>query len=448
MKNNWKFSENQINIDNLETLAEVDVLVVGAGPAGVAAATVCAENGLSTVVIEKYGFCGGSAVAGMSATVCGMYLTCEDNSGKTPPNQIVHGFAERFRAKMEKNGGLYDPQVYGNTYVIPHEARIWKNTADEFLTEAGVKVLYHTTAIQAIKDGEILTGVVVFSGLGMGKIMAKRIIDSSGDGIVATMAGADFTCGHDGNVQNPTIIFKLSGVDREKFWNYYGTDTICHDEFSEKLYAYEKEKNVSLPRKKIWVFQTIHDDELFINGTAVNHQSEKLNMIDPEHFTYSEIEARKQLMSYANFFKDCIPGCENSYVGETACEVGVRQTRSIKCKYTLTNEDVEMCRKFPDGIVKSSWPIELHKGEFPKLHWLTNDYYEVPFDTLKPTGLDNILVAGRCLSAEHEALASARVTAQCFEYGHAAAVATVLSLKEGIKTSEVDGVKVREIMKV
>lgn len=446
MTGNWYLQSDAVDYSRLPTLADVDVLIVGGGPAGVAAATTAGEAGLATLLIEKYGFCGGSAVAGMSATFCGVYLANQDNSGSITPQQIVFGFTERFRKKLLEYGGLTTPQIYGNTYVDVHEARVWKSVADEFLSESHVKILYHSTVIGVVKEDNQVCGAVVNSGLGMGVIRAKRIIDCSGDGIVAAMAGANFFCGVNGTVQNPTIIFKLSNVDSDKFWNYYGLDTICHDEFSDLLRREEKEKRLDLPRKKIWVFRGVNKPEIIVNATAIHHPSEKLNMSNPEHFTYAEIAARKQMIDYAQFFRENIPGCEDSFIGETACEVGVRQTRSIEAVYTLKNSDVESCRKFDDGIVKSAWPIELHKGEAPKLHWLINSYYEIPFRTLQPKGIENLLIAGRCLSAEHEALASARVTAQCFEYGRAAAIGVLLSLEQGCNTSEVDGRQVRELM--
>ncbi|HLU44243.1 MAG TPA: FAD-dependent oxidoreductase, partial [Natronosporangium sp.] len=153
-----------------------------------------------------------------------------------------------------------------------------------------------------------------------------------------------------------------------------------------------------------------------------------------------------QVREYARFLAEYVPGCENSYVVDTGVEAGIRQTRSIVGIQTLTNDDVVTARKRSDGIVRVPWPIELHSGERPKLHWILDDYYEVPYGTLVPETGENIIVAGRCLSAEHEALASARVTAQCFEYGHAAAVATALSLKNGTPLRDIPGETVRAAM--
>lgn len=443
--NNWKLQAGTVNPDGIPVLDEMDVLVVGGGPAGVAAAVTAGEAGLRTLLIERYGFCGGSAVAGMSATICGLYLTKEKDR-ISEPEQIVFGFTDRFKKQLLANSGLTAPQLYGNTYVDTHEARIWKTTADRFLEDAGVKLLYHCSVIDVICEGKTVRGVVVSGGMGLGVIYARRIIDASGDGMIAALAGAKVNFGAGGTVQNPTVIFKMSHVDTEQFWDYYGADTICHDDFSDRLRDAEKSYEVPFPRKKIWVFRGVNPTEIIVNATAIHHPSEKLVMTNPEHFTYAEIASRKQMEDYARFFREHIPGCRDAFIGEAACEVGVRQTRSILGKYTLTNEDVECCRKFEDGIVKSSWPIELHKGEAPKLHWLYGDYYEIPFRTLVPQGIENVLVAGRCLSAEHEALASARVTAQCFEYGRGAAIGAALSIESGCTVSRIDGREVRERM--
>jgi hypothetical protein len=140
------------------------------------------------------------------------------------------------------------------------------------------------------------------------------------------------------------------------------------------------------------------------------------------------------------------PGCENAFVVDTGVEAGIRQTRTIAGIERLTNDDVLAARKRDDGICRVPWPIELHAGDRPKLTWLLDDYYEVPYGTLVPDRGEHIIVAGRCLSAEHEALASARVTAQCFEYGHAAAMATVLSLDGDIPYRELPGGEVRAAM--
>jgi hypothetical protein len=203
-----------------------------------------------------------------------------------------------------------------------------------------------------------------------------------------------------------------------------------------------------LPRSKIWVFGTTRPGELLVNATRlVGRDGRMLNVIDPEDFTEAEILGRRQVREYARFLRREVPGCGDAFVVDTGVEAGIRQTRSIVAAETLTNHDVVSCRKRPDGVVRSPWPIELHAGDRPKLHWLLDDFYEVPYLSLVPRVGENVIVAGRCLGAEHEALASARVTAQCFEYGHAAAAATLLSMRSGLPYRAVDGADVRAVMR-
>lgn len=139
-------------------------------------------------------------------------------------------------------------------------------------------------------------------------------------------------------------------------------------------------------------------------------------------------------------------GCEQSYVNDTGVEVGVRQTRTIIGAERLNNQDVVARRKRKDGIARCPWPIELHSGDKPKLEWLLDDYYEIPYGALLPAQGENILVAGRCLAAEHEALASARVTAQCFQYGQAAGMAAALAIKINQPLRALPGEEIRALL--
>ena len=441
----WKVENRFDHLPDLPVLTSVDVLVVGGGSAGVAAATVCGRHGLSTVLVEKYGFCGGAAVAGLSGTICGMYMASD--RADREPEQVVFGFTEEFRNRLRERGGVTDPQIYGKTYTVTHDPLIWREVADECLMEAGVEVLFHTAVTGVIMDGEQYKGVVVQSNAGQSVILAKRIIDASGDAAVVSRAGGEYFFGDNGVIQNPTMFFRLGNVSMDSYLAFFGEDTICPPKVTEKILELNASGEYQMPRHKIWIFPTSRPNELMVNATRLAGQDGRvLNVIDPVDFTEAEVFGRKQVREYARFLKAHVPGCENSYVVDTGVEVGIRQTRSIEGMEKLTNDDVVNCRKRPDGIVRTPWPIELHSGTKPKLHWLLDDWYEVPYGALIPAKGDNIIVAGRCLSAEHEALASARVTAQTFEYGHAAGQAVALSLKGGKSLRDIQGEDVRAQM--
>lgn len=434
-----------ISVDRRQPLAmQADVLVVGGGAAGVAAAVTAARQGLKVTLLERYGFCGGGAVAGLSGTICGMY-EASDNSD-APPNQIVHGFLDEFANRMSERGGLTPPVRYGKTFTRVHDPLVWRETADAMLREAGVQVLLHTTVTDAlVEGGEKIDGIVAYTKQGPLSVRAKVTIDASGDADVVAMAGLPTFMGQDGKVQNPTMIFRLGGVDTEAFLAAYGPDSIMGREVTDLILRLHNSHEYRLPRAKIFLFPTPRPNELLCNCTRIiGRDGRELNPLLIEDFTEAEIEGRMQVREYARFFKDRLTGCRESFVNDTGVQVGVRQTRQVQGRAKLRNEDVTRGAKFTDGIARSPWPIELHSGDKPRLVWLTNDYYEIPLGCFVPERGEGLFAAGRCLSAEHEAMASARVTAQCFSYGHAIGHAAAIAVKEGIAPRQVAAAEVRE----
>lgn len=438
MTNEMTRSDQRVPL-NLDT----DLLVVGGGAAGVAAAVTAARQGLKVTMVERYGFCGGGAVAGLSGTICGMY-EASDNPGASP-KQVVHGFLDEFVSVMTERGGLTPPVRYGKTFTRVHDPLVWRETADQMLRAAGVNVLLHTTVTDAlVEGGEKIDGITAYTKQGRLSVRAKLTIDASGDADVAAMAGLPTFMGQDGKVQNPTMIFRIGGVDTERFMSTYGPDSIMSTEITELILRLHNAHEFKLPRAKIFLFPTPRPNELLCNCTRIiGRDGRELNPLLVEDITEAEIEGRAQVREYARFFKTYIAGCEDSYVNDTGVQVGVRQSRQIVGRTMLRNEDVTSGRKFSDGIARSPWPIELHSGNKPRLVWLIDDFYEVPLDCFVPQRGEGLLAAGRCLSAEHEAMASARVTAQCFSYGHAVGLAAVIAVKERISPRAVDASQVR-----
>ena len=425
---------------------DFDVVVVGGGAAGVAAATVAARNDLRVALVERHGFCGGGAVAGHSGTVCGLYEASESLPNR--PVQAVWGFAEEFVNALDARGGLGDPVRYGKTFTRVHDPIMWRETADDMLARHNVTVLFHSVATRVLTDGgERVEGVDLWTKQGPVRLKAPITIDASGDADLTAMAGFPSVIGDNGRVQNPTMIFRLMGVDVARFRAAHGDDTIMPPEVSAMIAEANKGNDYKLPRAKIWMFETTRPNELLCNCTRIiGADGRELNPLYWRDFSEAEIEGRKQAREYARFFRDRLPGCENSFVNDMAVQVGVRQTRQIAGVARLRNSDVVEGSKFADGIARSPWPIELHAGTKPRVEWLLNDVYEVPYDCFVPERGEGLLAVGRCLSAEHEAVASARVTAQCFGYGHAIGHAATIAVRDGVAPRDIRGRDLRVIL--
>lgn len=428
------------------TRIDTDVLVVGGGAAGVAAAVTAARQGLDVTLVERYGFCGGGAVAGLSGTVCGLYEATDERSAR--PNQMVFGFADEFCVRLETLGGLGEPVPYGKTWTRVHDPLVWREAADGFLKETGVRVIYHAVAVGAHVDGgEAIEGLDLWTKEGPIDARAGIVIDASGDADVVAMAGLPSFVGDNGRVQNPTMIFRLLGVDTERFVAVYGQDTIMPEAITNLIKAKHNAGDYALPRAKIWLFTTTRPGELLCNCTRIiGPDGRELNTLFWRDFTDAEMEGRSQVREYARFFRDNLAGCENAFVNDTGVQVGVRQTRQIQGASKLMNADVISGAKFADGIARSPWPIELHAGQKPKVEWLLNDVYEVPYGCFVPERGEGLLAAGRCLSAEHEAVASARVTAQCFSYGHAIGHAAAIAVRERVAPRAIAGSDLRAVL--
>lgn len=398
----------------VEVRGEYDVVVVGGGPAGVAASIAAAREGAHTLLIERYGFLGGMGTAGMVGSFCGFYTTGPEKK------MIVQGIAGSMLERLKERGGVSEK---GISKVDPRIAALRFNpdalkvVAEQLTAEAGVEMLFHTLVADVIWEikGSRLSGVIVENKWGRSALMAKMIVDASGDGDVAWRAGVPYEYGDGkGGAQALTTIFRLINVDQEQMRE------LTMPRVKEIL---GKAKETG--RYSFYRVDGILNPALPAGMVTVNISSiPDLCGIDPRDLTRAEIEGRRQAYEYVRAFRDALPGFERAEIAALAPQVGIRETRRILGEYILTEEDVLKGKKPHDGIALGAWPVEIHDPVTRGVKWGflegEDDYYSIPLGCMIAQKTENLLVAGRCISATHVAQASTRVIAQSFALGEAA----------------------------
>lgn len=404
---------------------DIDVLVVGGGPSGIAAAISAARLGARVALVERYGFLGGTMTAVTLGSICGLYAVSDD--AVVP---VVRGFAEEFFDRMRKANGAGLPKRWLKTASLPYDPFILKIVADEMIQESGVDVAFHTLATDVVMEGERIVGVVTEGPGGRLTRHAGVVIDASGDADVAALAGAPFE--HDlGNSQAPTMMVRFGGVD---------TDLAMRLDREDLRSCLERavQAGFDLPRTAGGMFSE-RPGIVHLNVSRVLIDDRAPNPFDVHELTQAEMMGRRQVQLYAQAFRKFVPGFENCYVLDTGAEIGVRESRRIVGRQRLEADDVLNEGRFENAIACCAWPLEEHGGG-RATKWVflkPGTYYQIPFGVLVPKTIEGLLVAGRCVSTSHDAQASLRVAGPCMALGQAAGVAAALSLRGNTQPSSV-----------
>ncbi|WP_390936002.1 FAD-dependent oxidoreductase [Parapedobacter soli] len=417
---------------------------MGGGPSGIMAAQAAAESGMSVILIEGKSFLGGNLTIGLPI------LNFHGQKG----NQIIKGLPAKFVDRLANMGGASAiqrcPLHMSITFIEPEEAKL---AAINVMRENNVSVLLNTFCVDTIVEGTDLKGVIIENKGGRSAVLAKVVIDCSGDGDIAFRAGARFEKGNSKGLMQPaTLEFCLKNVDIDKLrysvYTYpetYDTTVIPAEYYRENRYfilvglqeqmRQAKRDGLELPVDTTVIVTGLGEDEIWVNMTRVLGT----DGTDAASVTNAEFEARKQIDHLLKYFRGYVPGFENCYVSRTAPFIGIRETRRIVGKYTLQREDILSRRQFEDGVAVVSYPLDIHQpdGNGFSLEW-SGDCYDIPYGSLVPEKINNLLMAGRCISASHEAMASSRVMGPCMAMGEAAGRAAYLAVKHGITPAEVD----------
>ncbi len=388
-----------------------DILVAGGGVSGTAAALAAARGGADTVLIEKENVLGGAGYFGLSHFICGLYL----NGDTLPAETLNHGIVREIVALLGDMSPHRTIKKIGQVYVLPYSREDLRTVFSSLCRkEPKLSIHYNTEAISVEKKNGMIIKVIVDHSGSLRDILPKAVIDCSGNGDISAMAGASFELSSSEKLQLAGYTLLLKGLKD------------ADETLSIKVPYYL----ASAVRKKI--LSPYLRFTTFASGDAPDEGYCKMS-IDGIDGIEREQRARKDAAAVHDYLKNVLPSFRDSYIAGSSGHVMDREGRRVSGEYTLTEEDVLNAKKFHDGVVKNSWPIEIwdkNKGTIYK-YVKHGDYYEIPFRCLKVKGIANLFCAGRCISVSSGALGSTRVMGACIALGGQAGGGAASMFKEG-----------------
>ena len=394
-----------------------DVIVCGGGPGGIAAAVGAARTGSKVLLIERYGFLGGGA----TAILVNPFMTYFAGD-----RQIIHGVLQEIIEGLEKMDAYGNPRTHW-----AFDAEAIKIVSERLCLDSGVDLLYHSFLTGCAVENDKITAIHVATKDGLKDFTAKMFVDSTGDGDLAFFAGAPTEKGRkqDGLAQPMTLNFRMADVDIENM--------PTRAEMTAAYVAAKARGDIQCPREDILIFFATQPNVVHFNQTRVIRH----DATDPVSYTRAEVEGRRQAWQISRWLIAEIPGFENAYLQQTAPQLGVRESRRVMGQYVLTDEDLLSARKFSDVIGCGSYPVDIHNpdGEGTVLrHLKRGEWYDIPYRSLVPLGIDNLLIGGRCISSTHEAHSAIRVMPIVFGIGQAAGVAAGQCAKVNVAPKDAD----------
>ena len=435
----------------LPVYGNFDVVVCGGGPAGCASALSAARNGARVLLIEQTGCLGGMSTAGLGPIMAPFTNTREP---------FIRGIALEVLTRLKEIGGAGDTPKNSTMWPVIDSEKM-KLLYDTLMEEAGVKVLFFTGVFNVLKSKNRMKAIVIENKNGRQAVTGKTFIDATGDADLAVMAGVPFEKGDSkGRMQPVTLCFTAAGIDSEKFktlrnvifkgLNAKMTDATIHPYLGKSLpnmkygeYRYIVNKNLG---NGVWGFNFGHVYK--VDGT------------DADSLSFGMAYGRKIVANFIKHARKHVPGFENAQLLQTGQLMGVRETRRIRGIYKYTISDYTSLRKFDDTIAVYDYPVDVHaptkSRKLYKKHekQFTNDYvlpagkyYSIPFRTLVPVKINNLLVPGRSLSADRLTQGALRVIPLCLAFGEAAGLAAAMAAKKGNAIKDTDFALLRKKLK-
>lgn len=407
-----------------------DLIVVGGGFAGVATAISAARQGVDVLLIERCNCLGGAAVNQLVMPFMSYWTTMPETKER---KFLCGGLFLEIVSEMQKLTGFEN--------IARFDEEILKLVLNRMALKAGVKLLFNTTVTDVTVENGKITGIKALGKSRMLELAADHFVDATGDGELSMMAGCGYQVGRDkdGLCQPMTLCFRMGGIDKQTYFRIKPKINQLYKEFQEKGL-------IRNPRENVLIFDNYNDGVLHFNTTRIVRK----DPTDPFAVTEAEVESREQVFEILQFLRENIEGFENARILSTALQIGIRESRKIEGEYTLTQEDLKSLARFDDAIATGNYDIDIHNPEgtgTSHYYFGEGQWYEIPYRCMIPKKMDNLLVAGRCISSTHEAQASYRIMPFCCELGQAAGTAVAVAKKNGTNVRNADVKQVQEILR-
>lgn len=407
-----------------------DLIVVGGGLTGVGAAVAASRNGMKVLLLEKNGYLSGAACNNFVTPFMPYHVRINGEK-----KMIAAGFFAEIIEELKKMDGYCE-------YISCFNEEYLKLVLDRFVKKENMDALFHALVSNVeVNDGKITGVKTQFKGQEH-TFNAKYFIDCTGDANIAAMANCPFRLGReeDSLCQPMTLCFRMSNIDKALY-------KAEKNDMNNLFVQYQQEGKISIPREKILNFDHSAPGVIHFNTTRII----KKNPTDIYDISKAEMEAREQMYELFMFLKDNFQSCKNATLLSSAPEIGVRESRRICGEYTITVDDLKAFTKFEDGIAACNYDIDIHNPSgtgTSHFYFKDGEYYTIPYRCLLPKGIKNLLVAGRCVSATHEAQASLRTMPTCTIMGQAAGTAAFIAKADNVElVRDIDTYKLKETLK-
>ncbi|MFA6074851.1 MAG: FAD-dependent oxidoreductase [Negativicutes bacterium] len=437
-------------------MKKYDCIVIGGGTAGACAGIAAARKGLKTLIVESFGFLGGTQTGALVTPLMSTLITDPDKANISGINNEI---VQRMEATGDASGVWFNPEEL-------------KLVLEELAIETGAELLYFTQCIGVKTDGRKITSIQIFNKGGIQELAADYFIDCSGDADVAIMAGVPYESGSpkSGKNQHISLRFECGGIDLPEFakymtkisgWEHNPRELhAAHTNYKagdlSPAFAAGVSENLLKPGDGNY-FQMFSipgkPDAVAFNCPEIK---EDHNGVNPEHLSKAVIKGHQMIRRYLKFMRVKFPGFEKAYINQVAAQVGVRETRRIVGDYILTAEDVASSRKFADGIARSNWYMDVHGSDeereqvenFKSAELPDNEkYYDIPYRCMYSSKVTNLLVAGRCISSDFPAQSSYRIIPTCRALGEVAGYAVFLAQTAGCGVAEITGEQIQPLLR-